>query len=117
MKNIVVIGGGTAGLSAGIFAQKNGFNSIIVEKKSDHRIEAIIRDIDGSENGGPNNVFSKRTGKNSTAYFLYPQINRLILPRLIDQCTRLLSKKCWLAKKVVPNNCANRYRYLYYNQK
>ncbi|MCR3955885.1 MAG: FAD-dependent oxidoreductase [Gudongella sp.] len=32
MKKIVIIGGGVAGLSAGIFAQKNGFNSIIVEK-------------------------------------------------------------------------------------
>ena len=32
MKKIVIIGGGIAGLSAGIFAQKNGFESIIVEK-------------------------------------------------------------------------------------
>jgi len=32
MKKIVIIGGGIAGLSAGIFAQKNGFDSIIVEK-------------------------------------------------------------------------------------
>lgn len=31
MKKIVIIGGGIAGLSAGIFAQKNGFDSIIVE--------------------------------------------------------------------------------------
>lgn len=32
MKKIVIIGGGIAGLSAGIFAQKNGFESVIVEK-------------------------------------------------------------------------------------
>lgn len=32
MKKIVIIGGGIAGLSAGIFAQKNGFQSIIIEK-------------------------------------------------------------------------------------
>ncbi|HYE10259.1 MAG TPA: NAD(P)-binding protein [Patescibacteria group bacterium] len=32
MKKIAIIGGGIAGLSAGIFAQKNGFKSIIVEK-------------------------------------------------------------------------------------
>lgn len=32
MKKIIIIGGGIAGLSAGIFAQKNGFNSTIVEK-------------------------------------------------------------------------------------
>lgn len=32
MKKVVIIGGGIAGLSAGIFAQKNGFESIILEK-------------------------------------------------------------------------------------
>jgi phytoene desaturase len=32
MKKIVIVGGGVAGLSAGIFAQKNGFESIILEK-------------------------------------------------------------------------------------
>ena len=32
MKKIVIIGGGIAGLSAGIFAQKNGFESVILEK-------------------------------------------------------------------------------------
>ncbi len=32
MKKIVIIGGGIAGLSAGIFAQKNGFDSVILEK-------------------------------------------------------------------------------------
>lgn len=32
MKKIIIIGGGIAGLSAGIFAQKNGFESTIYEK-------------------------------------------------------------------------------------
>jgi len=32
MKKVVIIGGGIAGLSAGIFAQKNGFESVILEK-------------------------------------------------------------------------------------
>ena len=32
MKKIAIIGGGVAGLSAGIFAQKNGFTSTIIEK-------------------------------------------------------------------------------------
>ncbi|UNC92317.1 phytoene desaturase family protein [Candidatus Contubernalis alkaliaceticus] len=32
MKKVVIIGGGVAGLSAGIFAQKNGFESVILEK-------------------------------------------------------------------------------------
>jgi phytoene desaturase len=34
MKKIIIIGGGVAGMSAGIFAQKNGFESIILEKNS-----------------------------------------------------------------------------------
>lgn len=32
MKNIIIIGGGIAGLSAGIFAQKFGFNSTLLER-------------------------------------------------------------------------------------
>ena len=32
MQKVVIIGGGVAGLSAGIFAQMNGFNSVILEK-------------------------------------------------------------------------------------
>lgn len=32
MKRIIIIGGGISGLSAGIFARKNGFESIILEK-------------------------------------------------------------------------------------
>jgi len=32
MKRIIIIGGGIAGLSAGIFAQKNGFSSILLER-------------------------------------------------------------------------------------
>ena len=34
MKKIVIVGGGIAGLSAGIFAQMNGFDSVILEKNS-----------------------------------------------------------------------------------
>lgn len=34
MKKIIIIGGGISGLSAGIYAQKNGFQSIIIEKNS-----------------------------------------------------------------------------------
>jgi phytoene desaturase len=32
MNKVIIIGGGIAGLSAGIFAQKNGFQSLILEK-------------------------------------------------------------------------------------
>mgnify|MGYP002152218976 CR=1 FL=1 len=42
MKKIVIIGGGIAGLSAGIFAQKNGFDSVILEKH--HTLGASVPD-------------------------------------------------------------------------
>ncbi len=32
MKRVVIIGGGIAGLTAGIFAQRNGFDSVVLEK-------------------------------------------------------------------------------------
>jgi len=32
MKKIIIIGGGVAGLTAGIYAQKNGYDSCILEK-------------------------------------------------------------------------------------
>lgn len=35
MKKVVIIGGGVAGLTAGIYAQMNGFDSVIYEK---HRV-------------------------------------------------------------------------------
>ena len=35
MKNIIIIGGGISGLTAGIFAQKQGYNSIIIEKHNE----------------------------------------------------------------------------------
>lgn len=34
MKKIIIIGGGIGGLSAGIFAQRNGFQSVILEKNN-----------------------------------------------------------------------------------
>jgi len=40
MNKIVIIGGGIAGITAGIFAQKNGLDSIILEKH--HTVECLI---------------------------------------------------------------------------
>ena len=34
MKKIVIVGGGISGLTSGIFAQKYGFESIVLEKNS-----------------------------------------------------------------------------------
>ncbi|HCX64220.1 MAG TPA: NAD(P)/FAD-dependent oxidoreductase [Eubacteriaceae bacterium] len=65
MKKIVIIGGGIAGLSAGIFAQKNGFESIIVEKhhtlggectgwdRQGYHIDGCIHWLVGTKEGTP----------------------------------------------------------------
>ncbi|MGF7056810.1 phytoene desaturase family protein [Brassicibacter mesophilus] len=65
MKKIVIIGGGIAGLSAGIFAQKNGFESIILEKnpslggqcigwdRQGYHIDGCIHWLVGTKEGTP----------------------------------------------------------------
>ena len=63
LKKIAIIGGGIAGLSAGIFAQKNGFESVIVEKhntlggectgwdRQGHHIDGCIHWLVGTKEG------------------------------------------------------------------
>jgi len=65
MKRIVIIGGGIAGLTAGIFAQKNGFESIILEKhhtmggectgwdRDGYHIDGCIHWLVGTKEGTP----------------------------------------------------------------
>ena len=65
MKKIVIIGGGVAGLSAGIFAQKNGFESVILEKhhtlggectgwdRQGYHIDGCIHWLVGTKEGTP----------------------------------------------------------------
>ena len=65
MKRIVIIGGGISGLTAGIFAQKNGFESIILEKhhtmggectgwdRGNYHIDGCIHWLVGTKEGTP----------------------------------------------------------------
>jgi phytoene desaturase len=65
MNKIVIIGGGVAGLSAGIFAQKNGFDSVILEKhhtlggectgweRQGYHIDGCIHWLVGTKEGTP----------------------------------------------------------------
>ena len=65
MKKIIIIGGGISGLSAGIFAQKNGFESIILEKhhtlggectgwdRQGYHIDGCIHWLVGTKEGTP----------------------------------------------------------------
>lgn len=74
MKRVVIIGGGIAGLSAGIFAQKNGFESIILEKhhtlggectgwdRQGYHIDGCIHWLVGTKEGTPINELWKTVG-------------------------------------------------------
>jgi phytoene dehydrogenase-like protein len=65
MKKIVIIGGGISGLTAGIFAQKSGFESIILEKhhtvggectgwdRNNYHIDGCIHWLVGTKEGTP----------------------------------------------------------------
>ncbi len=65
MNKVVIIGGGIAGLSAGIFAQKNGFDSVILEKhhtlggectgwdRQGYHIDGCIHWLVGTKEGTP----------------------------------------------------------------
>ena len=67
MSRVVIIGGGIAGLSAGIFAQKNGFESIILERhhtlggectgwdRQGYHIDGCIHWLNGTKKGTPIN--------------------------------------------------------------
>ena len=74
MKEIIIIGGGIAGLSAGIYAQKNGFKSTIYEKHfivggewtgwywDGHHIDGCIHWLTGVKQGTALNKVWKETG-------------------------------------------------------
>lgn len=74
MKKILIIGGGIAGLSAGIFAQKNGFDSIIIEKnhipggectgwdRQGYHIDGCIEWLVGTKKGTPYNDLWTKVG-------------------------------------------------------
>ncbi len=65
MKKIGIIGGGVAGLTAGIFAQKNGFDSVVLEKhhtlggectgwdRQGYHIDGCIHWLVGTKEGTP----------------------------------------------------------------
>ena len=73
-KKIVIVGGGVAGLSAGIFAQRNGFESVILEKNAvaggectgwdrrGHHIDGCIHWLTGTLEGTRMNDLWKSVG-------------------------------------------------------
>ena len=85
MKSIIIIGGGIAGLSAGIFAQKNGFASIILEKNSTpggqctgwdrkgYHIDGCIHWLTGTLSGTPLNKLWKEVGALQDIEIYHPE--------------------------------------------
>ncbi len=74
MKKVLIIGGGISGLTAGIFAQKNGFESVILEKhhtlggectgwdRQGYHVDGCIHWLIGTKEGTPINELWKTVG-------------------------------------------------------
>jgi phytoene dehydrogenase-like protein len=85
MKKIIIIGGGIAGMSAGIFAQKNGFESVILEKnpvpggectgwdRKGYHIDGCIHWLAGTKPGTPLNALWQTVGALDGAEIFEPE--------------------------------------------
>lgn len=82
MKKIIIIGGGIAGLTAGIYAQKSGFDSVIYEKhtiaggectgwnRKGFHIDGCIHWLTGTNEGtGVNKIWHETGGLDNTEIF------------------------------------------------
>lgn len=85
MKKLVIIGGGVAGLTAGIFAQKNGYESIILEKndimggfctgwdRKGYYVDGCIHWLVGTREGTDMNLLWKFTGALEGVEIYHPE--------------------------------------------
>lgn len=85
MKTVAIIGGGIAGLTAGIFAQKNGFASIILEKhrvlggectgwdRYGYHIDGCIHWLVGTKEGTPMHLLWSRVGALDGVRIYHPE--------------------------------------------
>ena len=76
MKKIVIVGGGISGLTSGIFAQKYGFESIVLEKNSVAGGECTGWDRQGSYIDGCIHWLTG-TKKNTELYDLWCEVGAL----------------------------------------
>ncbi len=86
MKKIIIVGGGIAGISAGIFAQKNGFESIILEKhnilggectgwyRQGNFIDGCIHWLSGTKDGSSLNQLWKDVGALENTKIIKPEL-------------------------------------------
>lgn len=85
MNKVVIIGGGIAGLSAGIFARKNGFESLILEKnptlggectgwdRQGYHIDGCIQWLVGTKEGTPVHELWKAVGALDGVEIYHPE--------------------------------------------
>ncbi len=85
MKRIVIIGGGISGLTAGIFAQKNGFETIILEKhhtmggectgwdRQGYHIDGCIHWLVGTKEGTPMRHLWESVGALDSVEIYHPE--------------------------------------------
>lgn len=84
MKKILIVGGGMAGLSAGVYAQKNGYESVILEKnkeiggecttwkRQDCMIDGCIHWLTGTLDGTPLNDVWREVGAYDDTVMISP---------------------------------------------
>ena len=84
IEKIVIIGGGIAGLSAGIYAQRNGFQSLILEKhripggqctgwdRGGYHIDGCIHWLTGTKEGSPLNRLWNEVGALDGVEIVHP---------------------------------------------
>ena len=85
IENIVIVGGGIAGLSAGIYAQRNGFQSVILEKhriaggqctgwdRGGYHIDGCIHWLTGTKEGSPLNRLWTEVGALDGVEIVHPE--------------------------------------------
>ena len=84
-KKIIIIGGGVAGLSAGIFGQINGYDTVVLEKnptpggqctgwnRKEYYIDGCIHWLTGTREGTPMNDLWKRLGALEGVEIYHPE--------------------------------------------
>ena len=85
IRSIVIIGGGIGGLSAGIYAQRQGFESTILEKntapggqctgwdRNGYHIDGCIHWLTGTKDGGPLNALWREVGALDGVEIVHPE--------------------------------------------
>jgi phytoene desaturase len=106
-KKIVIIGGGVAGLSAGIYARLNGFDTEILEMHSvtggqctawdrrGYRFDYCLRWLVGTRTGPFNDIWKETNAINDTVRIINPEIHTKMFSENGDDFTLFTDLNKW----------------------